>query len=60
MDEPEPITIRIPAALKMLGLGRSKFYELIQSGEIETIKIGRTRLVPVAGLKAFIESHRGR
>ncbi len=58
MSELEPIAVRIPAALKMIGLGRSKFYELIQAGEIETIKVGRTTLIPVAALRAFIESCR--
>lgn len=56
--EPRPITVRIPTALKMIGLGRSKFYELVQDGEIEVIKVGRTTLVVVASLYAFVASRR--
>nr|WP_305081017.1 hypothetical protein [Novosphingobium sp. ERN07] len=31
----------------MTGIGRSKLYELIASGDVETIKIGRRTLVKV-------------
>lgn len=56
--DPEPITVRVPAALRMLGLGRSKFYELLKQGEIETIKVGRTTLVLVSSLKGFVQARR--
>jgi hypothetical protein len=36
----EPLTVRIPVAMQLVGIGRSKFYELIASGDIETINIG--------------------
>lgn len=52
---PLPITVRIPDAARMLGLGRSKIYELIASGDIEIVKLGRSTLVPVASLHALIE-----
>ena len=38
----------------MTGIGRSKLYDLIGRGEIETIKIGAITLVPVAGLEDFL------
>lgn len=53
--EIRPITVRIPIAVKMTGIGRSKLYELIGAGEIETIKVGSSRLVIVKSLRAFIE-----
>lgn len=56
---PEPITVRISEACRMTGIGRSKLYELIAEGEIETIKVGAMTLVPVDGLRAFIEARRG-
>lgn len=52
---PAPITVRVPEAARMLGLSRSRIYELITSGDIETIKLGRATLVPVDGLHALIE-----
>jgi excisionase family DNA binding protein len=57
-SEPDAITVRIPTALKMIGLGRSKFYELVQEGEIELIKVGRTSLVLVESLHTFVARHR--
>lgn len=53
-----PLTVRISMAVKMTGIGRSKLYELIGAGEIETIKVGSSRLVMVSSLKEFIERHR--
>lgn len=50
-----PITVRISDAVNMLGIGRSRIYELIQSGDIETIKLGRSTLIPVDSLHAMIE-----
>lgn len=54
----EPITVRLPDAIRMTGLGRSKIYELIASGDIETIKIGRCTLIPVESLHRLIENAR--
>lgn len=39
----------------MTGIGRSKLYELIGAGEIETVKVGSITLVPLVGLRSFIE-----
>jgi excisionase family DNA binding protein len=50
----EPIAVRIPEACRLTGIGRSKLYELIQAGEIGTIKVGRMTLVPVNGLRDFL------
>jgi hypothetical protein len=37
----------------MTGIGRTKFYELVQAGEIEVIKVGTVTLVPMASLEAL-------
>lgn len=52
------LAVRIPEACRMIGIGRSKLYELMESGEIETIKIGVSRLVLVSSLQAFVETRR--
>lgn len=54
----EPLAVRIPDAVRMTGIGRSKLYELIASGDLETIKIGRCTLVTVDALKAFLAKAR--
>lgn len=53
-----PITLKIADACRITGISRSKFYELIKTGEIEVIKVGAITLVPMSGLQALLE--RGR
>ena len=50
----EPLAVRIPDAVRMTGIGRSKLYELIASGEIDTVKVGRCTLVPMESLRALL------
>lgn len=45
------LTVTVNDALAMLGIGRTRFYELVKAGEIQTIKLGRRRLVQVASLQ---------
>jgi len=47
----EPLTVRISTAVRITGLSRSRIYELIQSGELDTVKVGRATLVQYASLK---------
>jgi excisionase family DNA binding protein len=49
-----PITVRIPEACRMIGIGRSKMYELIQEGRVETVKLGTSTLVVVESLASLI------
>lgn len=49
-----PITVRIPTAVAMTGICRSKLYELIRSGELEVAKIGTSTLIKVDSLKRLI------
>ena len=50
----EPISVRISAAVRLTGIGRSTLYELIGSGQIETVKIGRSTLILYRSLKRLI------
>ena len=54
----ERLSVRIPMAIQMTGIGRSKLYELIASGDIETAKVGASTLIIVASLKRLIEARR--
>lgn len=42
-------------AAEQLGVGRSTIYELIGSGQIEVVKIGRRTLVPADALDRYVE-----
>jgi excisionase family DNA binding protein len=50
----KPLTVRVRDACRLTGIGRSKLYELIATGEIEIIKVGAITLVPVSSLMSFL------
>jgi excisionase family DNA binding protein len=52
----EPLTVRIALAVELTGISRSRLYELIQSGDLETVKVGRSTLIPYKSLKALTRS----
>ena len=41
-----PLAYRVRDFCKSVGLGKTKFYELLRAGKIKTISIGGRRLVP--------------
>src|SRR5262245_6359469 len=51
----EPLAVRPAAAFAMLGVGHSRGYELINSGELESYLDGSARKILVASIKAYIE-----
>ncbi len=42
-------------AAERLSLSRTTVYALIGSGELESVKVGRSRRVPVAALGEYVE-----
>lgn len=40
------------------GISRSKVYELMNSGELESIHIGRSRRIPTEAVEAFVAKRR--
>lgn len=51
----EPISVRIPEAVRLTGLSRSRIYELMKSRDIEYVKVGSSTLILTASLRAFLE-----
>ncbi|MDE2562583.1 MAG: helix-turn-helix domain-containing protein [Sphingomonadales bacterium] len=49
------LTVRIPTAMAMLGISRSRLYKLMSNGDIATIKAGRARLIVLRSLNEFVE-----
>ena len=47
--------LSISDTAKVLGVGRSKLYALINEGSLETVPVGRRRLVVVASIERFVE-----
>jgi excisionase family DNA binding protein len=50
----EPLAVTIREGCRYSGLGRTKIYELIFSGALETTTVGRRRLIRFPSLKALI------
>lgn len=42
-------------AARAIGLGRTKVYELLRAGVLESVQIGSARRVPVEALREFVE-----
>jgi excisionase family DNA binding protein len=54
----DPVTVTIPVALRLSGLGRTKLYELLASQEIESVRVGTRRLIVFASFKARLTDPR--
>ena len=54
----EPICVRIPEAIRLTGISRSRLYELMKSGDVEYAKVGASTLIVVDSLRRFVERHR--
>ena len=48
------LLLRPAEAAEVIGVGRSKCYELLASGELPSIRIGNSVRVPVDALRAWI------
>ena len=56
----ERVNWRVNDFLAWHGIGRTKFYELVKSGDIKTIKCGATTLIPHSEAVAYqrqLEAH---
>ncbi|MCH7907441.1 MAG: excisionase family DNA-binding protein [Chloroflexi bacterium] len=48
------LLLRVEEAAESLGLGRSKVFELIAAGDLESVSIGRARRIPTDALDRFV------
>lgn len=51
---PTPLLLTVVEAARLLGVGRSTAYELLASGELESVHIGRSRRIPVAAVESYV------
>ncbi|NIK34437.1 excisionase family DNA binding protein [Xanthomonas arboricola] len=51
----ERLTYSVDEAARATGLGKSNFYKILASGEIESFTIGKRRMVSARALRQFIE-----
>lgn len=48
------VSVRVPEMCEMLGIGPTKANELIRSGAVDSVLLGKTRLVSVDSIRALI------
>jgi excisionase family DNA binding protein len=46
--------------MALLGIGKTKLYELLSTGQLEAIRVGRRTLVLQESIDSFVERLRGR
>ena len=50
----EPLTVSVADAGRIVGLGKTKLYELIGQGELDAVRIGKRTLIKTASLKRLV------
>jgi len=50
----DPILLTPTEAARALGIGRSKLYELMQEGALESVHIGACRRIPTEAVAALV------
>lgn len=53
--DPTRLLLTVPEAARRLGIGRTLMYELISTGQIASVHVGRLRRVRPADLEAYTE-----
>ena len=59
MQPTEPLLYRVDPAAQRLGVSRSRLYELLASGVIASVKIGRSRRIPADALHKYVNGLTG-
>ena len=55
-----PLLLTAEHAAISLGICRTKVYELLRSGELESVRIGASRRIPAAALSHYVEGLRAK
>lgn len=51
-----PLTLRVEDLMPILGVGRNTAYELVRSGKIRGIRIGKQIRIPKEEVRRFLDS----
>ena len=55
----ERLLLRANEAAELLGLGRAKLYMMMASGQLPTVRIGRSVRVPLDKLREWVDNQLG-
>jgi excisionase family DNA binding protein len=50
----KPLVVSVARAMELTGLGRNKIYNSLGSGELQSVKNGRRRLINYASLERMV------
>jgi excisionase family DNA binding protein len=50
----EPLLVRVEEAARILSLSRSTIYEMMDAGELPSVRRGMARRIPVAALREWV------
>ena len=54
-DAPAPLLLlSVAEGARLLGISRTKAYELVMSGQLQSVKLGRLRKIRPGDLEAFV------
>ena len=53
-----PVTLRVEDLMPILGIGRNTAYELIRSGQIRSVRIGKQIRIPREALLEFLDGRK--
>ena len=54
MNDQAKLLLSVPEAAHLLSIGRSRCYDLVLSGQLRSLKLGRRRLISREALEAFV------
>lgn len=54
----EQLLLKPEEASRVLAIGRSKIYELLATGALESIAVGRSRRIPAEALRRWVDRQR--
>ena len=54
----ERLSVRVPVAVELTGISRTKLYKLIKTGKVQMIKIGTATVIPIESLRQFIDANK--
>lgn len=58
MADLDAMAVRPAKARELIGVGKTKLYELLASGDLDSFLAGpQTRLIPIAAIERWINEH---
>ena len=54
----DPLAVSVQAATRVSGIGRTRLYEAMGSGELASCKVGKRRLILLEDLRAWLARQR--